>query len=330
MLLHRLSPCERDLNMKIAVLDAATLGSDLSLAPLSEFGEVSVYATTSVTEAAARVADAEMLVVNKFKCNAESLASAQKLRLICEFATGFDNIDLAYCREKGIAVCNVVGYSTHSVAQVTVSMVLSLANRLREYDAYVKSGTYTQSGAANAVSPVYHELQGKTWGIFGFGNIGKQVALVAEALGCRILVCKRNPAMDYPCVSLDELCEKSDILTIHTPLTEETRGAFDAKRLSCMKKNAILVNVARGAVVDEAAVASAVLDGRLGAYGCDVYSAEPMSENHPYQEILHLPNVLLTPHMAWGAYEARERCLLEICDNIRSFLNKGERNRVDL
>lgn len=316
--------------MKIAVLDAATLGNDLVLEPLSAFGEVKVYATTAAEQADEHIADAEAVVVNKFKCNAQTLKNAKRLRLICVFATGYDNIDLSYCRSRGIAVCNVVGYSTHSVAQLTVAMVLSLANRLTEYDGYTKSGAYTQSGAANSVSPVFHELQGKTWGIFGFGNIGRQVAKVAEALGCRVLVCKRKPAEDYPCVSFDELCRKSDILTLHSPLNEETRGIVSVEMLGLMKKDVILVNVARGAVVDETAVADAVLEGRVAAYGCDVYSAEPMPENHPYQKLLGLSNVLLTPHMAWGAYEARERCLSEICENIDSFLKGETRNRVDL
>ncbi len=316
--------------MKITVLDAATLGRDLALDPLSALGELKVYEATTAEQADEHIADAEVIVVNKFKCSAQTLKNAKRLRLICVFATGYDNIDIPYCKSHGIAVCNVVGYSTHSVAQLTVAMVLSLANRLTEYDRYTKSGAYTQSGAANSVSPVFHELQGKTWGIFGFGNIGRQVARIAEALGCRVLVCKRKPAEDYQCVSFDELCCSSDILTLHSPLNEETRGIVSKEMIGLMKKNVILVNVARGAVVDEAAVADALLSNRIAAYGCDVYSAEPMAESHPYQKLLGLSNVLLTPHMAWGAYEARERCLAEICENIVSFLKGENRNRVDL
>ena len=316
--------------MKIAVLDAATLGSDLDLSPLSAFGEVSVYQTTGMEEVTARVKDADAIVINKFRCNAETLRGAEKLRLICVAATGFDNIDLAYCRARGIAVCNVVGYSTHSVAQLTLAMVLSLSTKLGEYDAFTKSGTYTKSGAANAVSPVYHELCGKTWGVFGFGNIGKQVARVAEAMGCRVLVCKRTPAEDHPCVSFEELCKESDILTLHSPLNEQTKGILNKEKIALMKKDAILVNVARGAVIDEEAVADAVKNGAIGAFGCDVYTTEPYPSGHPYESLAGCPNVILTPHMAWGAYEARERCLAEICENIRVFLCGGTRNRVDL
>jgi glycerate dehydrogenase len=200
---------------------------------------------------------------------------------------------------------------------------------LSHYDAYTKSGAYTQSGFANAVAPIYHELRGKTWGIYGLGNIGERVAEVAEAFGCRVLACKRTPSEKYETVSLDTLCQKSDILTVHTPLTPETRGSINKERLDLMKKGSILVNVARGAVLAEDAVADAVLSGRLGGFGCDVYTEEPFGASHPYQSLCGLQNVILTPHMAWGAKEARERCMDEIKKNIEAFLAGKKRNRVD-
>ncbi len=317
--------------MKIAVLDAGTLGSDLSMAPLFPLGEVVSYESTAPHEMDERVADADVIVVNKVRCNENTLAAARKLRLICLAATGYDNVDVAYCRSRGIGVCNVVGYSTDSVAQLTVSMALALSVNLLPYGAYVSDGRYTQSGRANAVSPVYHELAGKTWGIFGYGNIGKKVARIAEAIGCRVIVCKRTPTEEaYPVVSFDTLCRESDVLTLHSPLNEGTRGIFDKEHLAMMKKGAILVNVARGAVLDEAAVAEALLNGDLGGFGCDVYTSEPFGEDHPYTSILSQKNVILTPHMAWGAYEARARCLDEIAENIRVFTRGGVRNRVDL
>ena len=315
--------------MKIAILDAATLGSDLDLSVFDSLGEVSIYPTTSTDEMAERVTDANVLIVNKIRCSEETLATAKSLRLICVAATGYDNIDIAYCRAKGIAVSNVIGYSTDSVAEVTVAMVLSLLTHLGEYNEYVKGGTYSASSAANAVSPFYHELRGKVWGIYGFGNIGKRVAAVAEAFGARVLVCKRTPVSGYDCVSLDELCRRSDILTVHTPLNDETRLSLSRERLAMMKKGSILVNVARGAVTDEGAVAEAVLSGHLGGFGCDVYAKEPLEAGHPYQALFALPNVILTPHMAWGAKEARERCADEIRQNIEAFLRGEERNRVD-
>lgn len=317
--------------MKIAVLDAATLGEDLSLAPLSALGEVEVHQSTSPLEMCGRIADAEVLVLNKIKCNAETLAGARKLRLICVAATGYDNIDLSYCRANGIAVCNVVGYSTESVAQLTLSMVLSLATNLRAFRSYVDDGSYTASGVANAVAPVFHELAGKTWGVFGYGNIGKKVAKIAEAIGCRVIVCKRTPTEEaFPVVDFETLCRESDVLTLHSPLTDATRGILDGAHLAIMKPDAILVNVARGAVLDEAAVADAILGGRLGGFGCDVYTTEPFGKSHPYTALLGASNVILTPHMAWGSFEARTRCLKEICQNITSFYNGKIRNRVDL
>ncbi len=317
--------------MKIAVLDAGTLGEDLSLAPLFDIGEVAVYQTTPPTKMRERVADAEVLVLNKIKCNAETLSGAEKLRLICVAATGYDNIDLPYCRANGIAVCNVVGYSTESVAQLTLSMVLSLATNLRSFRSYVDDGSYTASGVANAVAPVFHELAGKTWGVFGYGNIGKKVAKIAEAIGCRVIVCKKTPTEErFPVVDFETLCRESDILTLHSPLTDATRGILDGAHLALMKSDAILVNVARGAVLDEAAVADAILCGRLGGFGCDVYTCEPFGEDHPYTRLLGMPSVILTPHMAWGSFEARTRCLEEICQNINAFYCGEIRNRVDL
>lgn len=317
--------------MKIAVLDAGTLGADLSLAPLFALGDVAVYPVTAPDEMAERIADREVLVLNKIRCNAKTLAGAKALRLICVAATGYDNIDLAYCRAQGIAVCNVVGYSTESVAQLTLSMVLSLATNLSAFHAYVSDGSYTRSGVANTVAPVFHELSGRTWGVFGYGNIGKKVARVAEAIGCRVLVCKRMPTHeDYPVVDFDTLCRESDILTVHSPLTDATRGIFDRAHLAMMKKDAILVNVARGAVMDEAAVADALLSGALGGFGCDVYTSEPFGETHPYTALLDHPRAILTPHMAWGSYEARSLCLSEICQNITSYFEGKIRNRVDL
>ena len=317
--------------MKIVVLDAGTLGNDVSLDAFARFGTLASYDKTAPEEMAERVKDADVLVLNKVRCNAETLKNATKLRLICVAATGYDNIDVAYCKSRGIAVCNVVGYSTESVAQLTLSMVFALSTNLMSYHEYVVSGRYTRSGVANSVTPVFHELAGKTWGIYGYGNIGKQVARVAEAMGCRVLVCKRTPTKEnYPVVDLDTLCKESDILTVHTPLTEATRGSLDREHLLMMKKNAILVNVARGAVLDENAVAQAVLEGNLGGFGCDVYTQEPFPESHPYTAILGHPAVILTPHMAWGSHEARYRCIEEIATNIKAFINGEARNRVDL
>ena len=227
-------------------------------------------------------------------------------------------------------MCNVRGYSTYSVAQITVAAVLSLTCKMPQYNEYVKSGRYTESGIANRLVPVYHELFGKVWGIVGAGNIGRQVAKIAEALGCRVIVCKRTPVSDMECVNIDTLCKTADIISVHTPLTDETRGLISRERIALMKKDAIFVNVARGAIVDEQALTEAIEQNRLGGLGIDVYSKEPLPKEHPYNRILNNPNTCFTPHNAWGAYEARVRCLDIIAKNISSYLNGGTDNRVDI
>lgn len=315
--------------MKIVFLDAATIGDDLTYENFYELGEVVVYSTTSEEEFEAHISGADVVVINKLKLNATNLPKATNLKLICLAATGFDNVDLAYCRQKGIGVCNVVGYSTQSVAQLTLSMALSLYTHLGEYTDFVRSGEYTQNGLANRLTPVYHEIAGRTWGIVGYGNIGKQVALVAKAMGCRVLVYKRTPVADAECVDFDTICQKSDILSLHVPLNEQTRNLLDETHIAMLKKDAVVINVARGAVADEVALTNAILEDRIGGLGIDVYSKEPFDAGHPFNKIKHLPNVLLTPHMAWGGYETRVRLLGEIKENIIAFFDGKNRCRVD-
>lgn len=313
--------------MKLTVLDAKTLGDDLSLEPLKALGKCEFYPSTLPEQVAERIAESDTIIVNKIKLNGENLKNSA-VKLICVAATGYDNIDTHYCRENNIAVCNVEGYSSHSVAQLTLACVLSLSTHLRAYNDYVKSGEYTESGIANMLSPAYYELFGKTWGIIGYGNIGREVGEVAKALGCKLLVCKRTPVCDAECADIDELCKRADIITVHLPLNDATREIINEKRISLMKSNVILVNAARGSVTDEKAISEAVKSGKIGAFACDVYSAEPFPKSHPFYEIKDFPNVLLTPHMAWGAYEARKRCLDEIVKNIEAFENGGSRGRV--
>lgn len=315
--------------MKIVILDAATLGDDLDFSLYERFGNTEVYSTTSQAELEGRIADADVIIVNKIKLNSSNLPAAKNLKLICVTATGFDNIDLEYCRNSKIGVCNVRGYSTNSVAQLTVSMALSLLMNLSGFDRYVKNGSYTKSGVQNYLKPVFHEIAGMTWGIVGMGNIGKKVAEAAKALGAEVIAYSRTRKQDCEYVSIDELCESADIISIHTPLNDGTRNLINKERIAKMKKNAFVINVARGAVADERALADAVKNGDIGGIGVDVYSVEPMTEDSPYNAILGLDNVIVTPHMAWGAYEARVRCMEEIAENIDAFLKGEIRNRVD-
>lgn len=314
--------------LHIVVLDAATLGDDLDLRPLSSLGEVTVWPHTPAELVKERISGADVVILNKIKMHAGVFPEGDACpRLFCVSATGFDNICLDDCRTRGIGVANVRGYSSESVAQVTVAMVLSLLIHLPAYTASVTDGTYTHGGCANRLVPAYREICGQTWGIVGAGKIGSRVADVARALGCRVLTFRRHPDGDN--VDLDTLCRESDIITVHCPLTDETRGFIGERELSLMKDTAILVNMARGAVTDEAAIARAVADGRLGGFGADVFSREPFGEDHPFWSIRCLDNVCLTPHMSWGALEARERCLSEMMENIRSFVDGGRRNRLD-
>lgn len=315
--------------MKIVVLDAATLGTDTDLSPLFACGDVTVYPGTAPEEIAARTADTDVIVSNKLKLNRSNLEDAKNLKLICLTATGYDCVDTAYCRERGIGVCNVPGYSTQSVAQLTLTLALALTAHLSSYREFVHTGGYTRSGVANSLEPVWHELYGKTWGVVGGGNIGQQVARVAEAFGCRVLMCRRNPDPRYENVDIDTLCERADVISIHVPLTEQTRGMIGQAQIRRMQSHAVLVNVARGAVTDEAALADAVLEGRIAGLGVDVYSVEPFGEDHPFQRILDRENVILTPHMAWGAYETRNRCVAMVAENIEAWKAGGVKNRVE-
>ncbi len=313
--------------LKIAVLDAATLGDDIDLTPLRRLGQMSEYPTTAPEEVSARISDADVVVVNKVKLNAGNLPGSA-VKLICVAATGYDGIDTEYCTAHRIALCNVPGYSTDSVAQLTLAMVLSLATHLPQYHSYVASGAYTASGVANRLEPVYHEISSLTWGVVGGGGIGNKVARVAEAMGCRVLMCRRGQDPHFENADLDRLCRESDIISLHVPLSESTRGMIDERRIDSMKDGVILVNVARGAVTDEEALARAVESGKIGGLGVDVYSVEPFGKDHPFTPILGRDNVCFTPHMAWGSTEARNRCMAEIGKNITDFYAGGNRNRI--
>lgn len=314
--------------MKLTLLDYKTFGYDLDLDVLKAFGEVEVYDMTEDSMVEERIKDSDIVLLNKVKLTAGNLKSAKNLKLICEFATGYDNIDTEYCKKRNIAVCNVVGYSTNSVAQLTITLALNLMGRMKEYTRYVSDGSYTKSGLHNYLEPVYHQMEGKVWGIVGCGNIGMKVKLIAEALGCKVIVNKRTPVDGMECVDIDTLVEKSDIISIHTPLTDETKNLINKDRILKMKKDTILINVARGLVADEGALADAVKNDKIGGIGIDVFSKEPLSEDNPLYEVKNYPNVILTPHIAWASSEARNLCLEETVKNIKAFLNGESYNRV--
>ena len=250
--------------MKIVVLDRKSVGLDVSIEPLNQYGEVTAYMTTKNEEVPERVKDADVIVVNKNLMNADALNEAENVKLICETATGFDNIDLNYCRERGITACNVVNYSTASVVQHTFASALYILEKLNYYDSYVKDGSYQAQPSFTHFEQTFCELEGKTWGIIGMGNIGKKVAAVARAFGCRVISYSARPAAAgadradkisdnnvssndlFERVDFDTLLKESDILSLHCPLTDTTRGIINKEALSKMKKTAVLVNMARG------------------------------------------------------------------------------------
>lgn len=314
--------------MKITVLDKATLGDDIDLSPLYTLGDVVEYDTTEPQKIAERISDTDVVIINKIKLNETNLANAKSLKLICICATGYDNIDTDYCKKVGLSLCNVPGYSTDSVAQLAISMALALYTNLFNYRDYVNSGEYTKSGVANRLSPVYHEIAGKTFGVVGGGKIASKVAEVATALGCKVIMCRQKSEGNYPLCDIDTLCRESDIISLSIPLTDKTRGIISRERIAAMKKGVVIINTARGAVCDEAALADAVLSGHIGGLGVDVYSVEPFAADHPYNQILGRDNVCLTPHMAWGAYESRSRCISIVAKNIEMFFADTPQNKI--
>ena len=313
--------------MKTVVLDVKTVGGDIDFSEFNKFGDVTIYQTTPQEEAAERINGADIVIVNKVRLNESNLKNSG-VRLICETATGYDNIDTDYCRKNGIAVCNVSGYSTDSVAQVTAAMALSLFSKLSAYNRFVCDGSFEKHDLPMCTEPVFYEVSGKTWGIIGMGTIGKKVAAVAKALGMNVIAYSRTEKEGFENVGLDELCQRSDIISLHCPLNDGTYHIINENNLSLMKNTAVLINAARGAVVDEKAVTDAIKSGKIGAFAADVYSKEPISPDNPYNEIAGRDNVILTPHMAWGAKEARQRCVDETVKNVQAFLDGEMRNRI--
>lgn len=315
--------------MKIVILDKMTLGDDIDLSPLYKLNaEIDIFDSTKPDEVEERIINADVVIVNKIKLGENNLSAASKLKLICVAATGYDNIDLNFCASHNISLCNVPGYSTESVAQLTVGMALYLVMHLDDYRGFVNSGEYTNSGIANRLVPVYHEMSSLTWGVIGGGAIGKRVADIASTLGCNVLMCRRKKDETYKNATIDEICKNSDIISLHVPLNESTYNIINKERIDEMKDGAVFINVARGNVADESALAEAVKSGKLGGLGIDVYSKEPFPKDHPYHDIMNMKNVCLTPHMAWGAAEARNRCLSIVAENICLFFEGKAVNKI--
>lgn len=316
-------------DMKIVFLEADSLGDDMSFERFFELGEINVYGETQLEQVPERIAEADAVLVNKLPMNESTLKDAKYLKYIGVTATGTNNIDFEYTNSRGITVTNVAGYSTDVVAQHTFAMVLYLMEHLRYYDDYVKSGDYVHCKSFCHMDRRFNELAGKTWGIIGLGAIGKRVAQIAEVFGCRVIYCSpsgKNNNTDYRQVDFDTLLAKSDIVSVHTPLTEKTHHMMDYDAFCKMKKSAIFINVSRGPVVDEKGLQKALHKEKIAAAGLDVLEHEPMSKDCPLRKFEDSDRLLITPHIAWAAVEARTRLLDEVWMNLDAYLNGEERN----
>ncbi|NLL78477.1 MAG: D-2-hydroxyacid dehydrogenase [Clostridiales bacterium] len=319
--------------MKIVVLERNSVGLDIDLSLYEKYGEVVYYPNTVKEDAAEKVKDADIIIANKAPMNEETLKDAANVKLICEFATGYDNVDLEYCKKRGIKVANVVDYSTAAVAQHTFALALYLSESMNYYDRYVKSGTYGAQARFSHFDVPFTELEGKTWGIIGMGNIGRKVAKIAEAFGCKVIFYSasgKSTCTDYKRVELDELLKKSDYLSVHCPLSNLTRNLIDLDAMKKMKRTAYLINVARGPVVNNADLYQALEEGYIAGAGLDVLEKEPIQKENPLGEIQDSSKLIITPHMAWASTEARTRLVEEVAKNIEAFLNGENRNIVNL
>jgi len=319
--------------MKVAILDAKTLGDDIDLSIFEQFGSVEIYPTTSPTELYERIKDVDIIITNKVVINKDAMDSAQNLKLICVAATGYNNVDLLYAREKGIAITNVAGYSTESVVQTTFGMLFYLLIQLKYYDDYVKSGRYAESDIFTHLGRPFWEIRGKRWGIIGLGTIGRRVAEIAEGFGAEVVYYSTSGIEreeKYPRYTLQEVLRTSDIVSIHAPLNEKTKNLITMNELSLMKPHAILLNLGRGGIVNEKELAVALDKGIIGGAGLDVLEREPINPDNPLLYIKNKDRLFITPHIAWTSIEARKRLVSEIVENIRAFLDGEIRNRIDL
>ncbi|MDE6945428.1 MAG: D-2-hydroxyacid dehydrogenase [Lachnospiraceae bacterium] len=319
--------------MKLVVLERNSAGKDVDVSCFEKFGEVEYYPNTVAENTAQRVREADIIMANKAPLNETTLKDAPNVKLICLLATGFDNVDLAYCKSRGIKVTNVVNYCTSTVAQHTLLLALALSEKLAFYDDYVKSGTYSAQDRFSNFDRAFYDLEGKTWGIVGMGTIGRRVAGLAKAFGCKVIFYSasgKSTCTDYERVEFDTLLQESDILSLHCPLSDRTRGLINKDALLKMKETAILINVARGPVVDTQALYDALIANQIAGAGLDVLEREPMAEDNPLAQIKDSTKLIITPHMAWASVESRTNLVQEVVKNIEAFLAGENRNVVNL
>ncbi|NFG23209.1 D-2-hydroxyacid dehydrogenase [Clostridium botulinum] len=316
---------------QIVVLDGRTLGN-VDFSKLNEFGNVTYYDLTSSNEVEERIKNANIVLTNKVVLNENNLKNAKNIELICEMATGFNNIDVKYAKENNIAVTNVAGYSTNTVAQHTFAMALNLYDKIAYFDNYVKSKEYSRSNVFTNVDEVYRDINERVWGIVGLGAIGKKVAKIADAFGCKVIYYStsgKNSNSEYDRVSFEELLEKADVISIHAPLNENTKNLMNYEAFKKMKKDSILINMGRGPIVVDEDLAKAIDENLIGGAGLDVFEIEPIPENNPLLSIKNKEKLVLSPHIAWASEEARNRLFNDLLENIRVYNNGEMKNRVE-
>ena len=315
--------------MKIVVLDGYTLfPGDLDMELLCALGEVAFYERTPQEEIASRIGDAPVVLTNKARITREIMQKCPALRYIGVLATGYNVVDIEAASERGIIVTNVPAYSTQAVAQHTLALLLASASRVYAYDAEVKRGAWSACPDFCFFVGASQELAGKTFGIIGFGSIGQAVAKAAAGLGMRVIThtrTKKEGFSDVEFVKLSELLARSDVISLHCPLTEKTQGIISAEAIAAMKDGAMVINTARGPLVDENAMAQALESGKVSCYMADVLSAEPPLADNP---LLHAPNTILTPHIAWAPLETRERLRDIAVKNVRAFMEGAPQNVI--
>lgn len=313
--------------MDIAFLDKKTIGNVNNFNLLHKLGNVEVYDHTKPDEVIERASGKDVIITNKVKINKEIIDALPQLRLICVAATGINNIDIDYAKQKGIEVRNVVAYSTDSVAQSAFSMLLYILNRPNYYDAYVKSGAYARSEIFTHNGPAFWELAGKRFGIIGLGNIGRRVAKIAEGFGMEVVFYSttgRNNNINYKRFDLNTLLRTSDVISIHAPLTDTTRNLITYEKLKLMRPCAIILNTGRGGIINETDLARALNENLIGGAGMDVFTQEPIDPQSPLLKIYDKDKIILTPHIAWASMEARARLIEKIAKNIEAFIREKE------
>ena len=308
--------------MKIVFLDAKTLGNDITLDKFNSLGDVTIYQTTSNNETLTRVKNADIVVTNKVIIN-KDIMEQSNIKLICIAATGMNNVDLQYAKEKGIEVKNVVGYAKATVAQLTITLALHFIQKLDYYKKYVEDKKWENSDIFTHLDKPFYELENKNWGIIGLGNIGKRVAKIAQAFECNVnyySTSGQNSSTEYNQMQLEELLKTSDIISIHSPLNDTTANLINKSNLHMLKDGAILINVGRGGIINEEDLADALDKEKALFCGLDVVNEEPIKKTNPLNFIQNKERLVITPHIAWASIEARNKIINTTFDNINKFI----------